>query len=90
MGLAVHPSGGPHPHPFAPTLEGVFDHRGRGTQASHWGACAFVKVVNAASAAVVLHHLVIVQTTSPILDDGFALAVRATAGRLAQGGSSFK
>jgi len=38
---------------------------------------AFVKVVSATSAAIVLHNLVIVQTTSPILDDGFALAVRA-------------
>jgi len=34
--------------------------------------------VQATSAAIVLHDLVIVQTTGSILDDGFALAMRAT------------
>jgi hypothetical protein len=78
MGLAVHSPCPPHPHPFAAALEGVFNHPGRRPQSSHGRSGAGIEAVSATAAAVVLHFLAIVQTTSPILDDGFALAMRAT------------
>jgi|GEM_PF-1236360 len=44
----------------------------------HRGSRAVIEVTGAASAPVVLHNPVIAQTTSPISDNGFALAVGTT------------
>jgi hypothetical protein len=78
MGLVVHPSRGSNTHPFGTAIEGVFNDARRRSESGHRGSRAVIKVVCAAPAPVVLHNLVILQTTSPIFDNGFALAVRAT------------
>lgn len=76
MGLVVHPSCGPSSHPFGTAIEGIFNDARRRPESGHWGSRAVIKVVATSPATVVLHNPVIEQTTSPILDDGFALTVR--------------
>lgn len=78
MGLVVHPSCGSNTHPFSAAMESVLNDARRRPESGHRGSRAVIKVVCAAPAPVVLHNLVIVQTTSPVFNNGFALAVRAT------------
>ena len=75
MGLVVHSPGGSNTHPFSTAIEGVFNNVGRRSKSGHGRSRAVIKVMGATSAPVVLHNPVILQTTSPIFDNGFALAV---------------
>lgn len=51
---------------------------GRRSKSGHGRSRAGIKGLGAASAPVVLHDPVALQTTSPIFDNGFALAVGTT------------
>jgi hypothetical protein len=64
--------------PIAIAGEGVFNYGRRRPKPGHGSSGAFVKVMHAIPTPVVRHDSVILQTTSSILDDRFALAVGTT------------